>query len=81
MSEELRAWEYDVTATVKFKDITYGHGPAISAEDIAIFEASIEEMLREELDFLTFPSSLGGFTIEVRVSDGRDVTDILELTE
>jgi hypothetical protein len=82
---KLIAVQYDVEATVKFKDVTWIL-PEDKNDNLDLYDelaglavvAATQQMLAEELAFLNKPESFGGFTLDVAVSNPVDVTEVLE---
>lgn len=79
----LIAIQYDIEATIKFKDVTWVI-PQDKTEPLLDDLAGVHvadatrQMLEEELAFLGKPEELGGFTVEVAISNPTDVTAELE---
>jgi len=79
----MKAIQYDVQATLTFKDITWvapdeSHEPLLDELAALKVADATKEMLADELKFLNKPEELGGFQLEVAVTNPIDVTAALE---
>lgn len=76
---ELIAIQHDVTATIKFKDLTWileenkREPDVYTLAGLQVAEAA-NQLLTEELAVLNKPEELGGFTVTIEVSNPINVT-------